>query len=151
MTRTFSKIYGLAGARIGWMYACEEIIDMVDRVGLTFPVASPSVSAALAGLDDEHHVNHVFETNRRLRGEFSASMAGPGLRVYPSQTNFVLLEFTDATKTAADCVEFLRQRGIAARRFAAPAYANCMRITIGYEADMRVTSAAIAEFLGRST
>jgi histidinol-phosphate aminotransferase len=151
MTRTFSKIYGLAGARVGWMYACEEIIDLVGRVGLTFPVASTSVAAALAGLNDEHHANHVFETNQRLRGEFSASMAGLGLKVYPSQTNFVLLEFADAAKTAADCVEFLRRRGISTRRFAAPAYANCMRVTIGYEADMRIASAAIAEFLGRST
>ena len=77
-------------------------------------------------------------------------MAGLGLKVYPSQTNFVLLEFADAAKTAADCVEFLRRRGISTRRFASPAYADCMRVTIGYEADMGVISSAIAEFLGRS-
>ncbi|MCP4768617.1 MAG: aminotransferase class I/II-fold pyridoxal phosphate-dependent enzyme [Gammaproteobacteria bacterium] len=151
MTRTFSKIYGLAGARVGWMYACEEIIDRVGRIGLTFPVASTSVAAVLVGLGDEHHANHVFETNRRLRGEFSASMVELGLKVYPSQANFVLLEFPDAAQTAVDCVEFLRRRGIATRRFASPAYADCMRVTIGYEADMRVASAAIAEFLERST
>jgi len=151
MTQTFSKIYGLAGARVGWMYGCAEIVDLVGRIGLTFPVASASVAAALAGLDDENHVNHVFEINRRLRSEFSESMAALGLKVYPSQTNFVLLEFADAATTAADCVEFLRHRGIATRRFAAPAYADCMRVTIGYEADMRAATATIAEFLGQST
>jgi histidinol-phosphate aminotransferase len=148
VTRTFSKIYGLAGARVGWMYGPQEIIDLVGRVGLTFPVASTSVAAVLAGLGNEHHVNHVFETNRRLRSAFSESMTMLGLKVYPSQTNFVLLQFTDAAKTAVDCVEFLRRRGIATRRFAAPAYADCMRVTIGYEADMRIAGAAIAEFLG---
>jgi histidinol-phosphate aminotransferase len=151
MTQTFSKIYGLAGARVGWMYGSAEIVDLVGRIGLTFPLASASVAAALAGLDDENHVNHVFEINRRLRNEFSESMAGLGLKVYPSQTNFVLLEFPDAARTAADCVEFLRRRGIATRRFAAPAYADCMRVTIGYEEDMRTATATIAEFLGQST
>ena len=151
MTRTFSKIYGLAGARVGWMYGSAEVIDLVGRIGLTFPVASTSIAAVLAGLDDENHINHVFEINRRLRKEFSKSMAAIGLKVYPSQTNFVLLEFPDTSKSAADCVDFLRRRGISTRRFASPAYAECMRVTIGYEADMRVTSAAIAEFLGQST
>lgn len=151
VTRTFSKIYGLAGARVGWMYGNAGIIDLVGRVGLTFPLASPSVAAVLAGLEDVHHVNHVFETNRRLRSEFSAAMARLGLKVYPSQTNFVLLEFPHGAGSAADCVDFLRRRGISTRRFASPAYADCMRVTIGYEADMRIVTAAIDEFLVRST
>jgi len=150
-TRTFSKIYGLAGARVGWMYGPAEIIDLVGRVGLTFPLASASVAAALAALDDENHVRHVYQINRRLRTEFSESMAGLGLKVYPSQTNFVLLEFTDPDRTAADCSEYLRHRGIATRRFASPAYVDCLRVTIGYEADMQIASSAIAEFLEQST
>jgi histidinol-phosphate aminotransferase len=149
VTRTFSKIYGLAGARVGWMYASGEIIDMVSRIGLTFPVASPSVAAALAALEDEAHINHIYQINRRLRTEFSDSMRKLGLKVYPSQTNFVLIEFQSDTHSAAICADYLRQRGIAIRRFASAAYENCIRVTIGFEADMKRAELAIAEFLNQ--
>ena len=111
MTRTFSKIYGLAGARVGWMYGSSEIIDMVNRIGLTFPVASPSLQAAVASLDDISHQNRVYEINRRLRASFSTAMRALGLKVYPSQTNFVLLSFANSERSAADCDHYLRQAG----------------------------------------
>jgi histidinol-phosphate aminotransferase len=147
VTRTFSKIYGLAGARVGWMYASQEIIDMVSRIGLTFPVASSSVAAALAALEDETHVNYIYQTNRRLRNAFSEGMKNLGLKVYPSQTNFVLLEFNPDTHSAAACADTLRRQGIAIRRFASPAYENCIRVTIGIESDMKQIEAEIAFFL----
>jgi len=147
MTRTFSKIHGLAGARVGWMYGAPEIIDMVTRVGLTFPLASSSVYAALAALDDSPHQHRVYTHNRELRAWFSAEMNGLGLRVYPSQTNFILLGFSDSGRSAADCDDFLRRRGIAIRRFASPAYANCIRVTIGHRADLQIARDAIAQFL----
>ena len=147
MTRTFSKIYGLAGARVGWIHAHPDIIDMVSRIGLTFPLASPSVAAALAALEDRQHVRHVFETNRRLRASFSNAMRALGLKVYPSQANFVLLEFRDRERSAAGCAEYLSRRGIAVRRFASPAYADCIRVTIGFDAEMARAESAIAEYL----
>ncbi len=151
VTRTFSKIYGLAGARVGWMYASHEIVDMVSRIGLTFPVASASVAAALAALEDETHIKQVYQTNRRLRNAFSESMKNLGLKVYPSQTNFVLLEFKPGDQSAAACAEFLSRQGIAIRRFASAAYENCIRVTIGFEADMKLTESKITEFLNLST
>jgi histidinol-phosphate aminotransferase len=147
VTRTFSKIYGLAGARVGWMYASQEIIDMVSRIGLTFPVASSSVAAAMAALKDETHINYVFQTNRRLRNAFSESMINLGLKVYPSQTNFVLLEFKPGEHSAAACADHLSRQGIAIRRFASPAYENCIRVTIGIEPDMKRVEAEITSFL----
>jgi len=147
MTRTFSKIHGLAGARVGWMYGAPEVIDMVTRIGLTFPLASTSVYAALAALDDVAHQRRVFEINRELRAWFSGAMTALGLKVYPSQANFVLLDFAASGHSAADCDDFLRRRGIATRRFAAPAYADCIRVTIGHRADMQVARDAIAQFL----
>ena len=147
MTRTFSKLHGLAGARVGWMYGAPEVIDMVTRIGLTFPLASTSVYAALAALDDAAHQRRVFELNRELRAWFSDAMTALGLKVYPSQTNFVLLDFAASGHSAADCDDFLRRRGIATRRFAAPAYADCIRVTIGHRADMQVARDAIAQFL----
>lgn len=147
MTRTFSKIHGLAGARVGWMYGAEEIIDMVTRIGLTFPVASSSVYAAIAALDDVDHRQRVYALNRELRGWFSTEMASLGLRVYPSQANFVLLGFGGSGHGAAACDDYLRRHGIAIRRFASPAYADCIRVTIGQRADMQVARDAIARFL----
>jgi histidinol-phosphate aminotransferase len=147
MTRTFSKIHGLAGARVGWMYGAPEVTDMVTRIGLTFPLASSSIHAALAALDDVAHQRRVFDINRELRAWFSAAMADLGLRAYPSQTNFVLLGFGGSGRGAADCDDFLRRRGIAIRRFASPAYADCIRVTIGHRADMQAARDAIAQFL----
>ena len=91
MTRTFSKIFGLAGARVGWMYGSREIIDMVGRIGLTFPLTSPSIAAALAALEDTAHTRHVFTLTKKLRGSFSQALIALGLKIYPSQTNFVLV------------------------------------------------------------
>ena len=150
VTRTFSKIYGLAGARVGWMYGSREIVDMVSRIGLTFPVASTSVAAALAALGDQTHVKQVYQINRRLRDAFADSMKKLGLKVYPSQTNFVLLEFKPGDHSAAACADYLSRQGIAIRRFASAAYQNCIRVTVGFEADMKLAELKIAGFLNQS-
>ena len=147
VTHTFSKIYGLAGARIGWLYGSRAIVDMVTRIGLTFPLASTSVAAALAALDDETHIKNVYSINLRLRQDFSQAMEKLGLKVYPSQTNFVLVDFEQAPRSAADCAEYLRRRGISVRRFASPAFDHCIRVTIGFEHDMKIVTTTIAEFL----
>jgi histidinol-phosphate aminotransferase len=150
VTRTFSKIYGLAGARVGWMYGSREIVDMVSRIGLTFPVASTSVAAVLAALEDQTHVKQVYQINRRLRDAFADSMKKLGLKVYPSQTNFVLIEFKPGDHSATACDDFLRRQGISIRRFASAAYQNCIRVTVGYEADMKLAEHKIAGFLNQS-
>ena len=147
VTRTFSKIYGLAGARVGWMYGCEAITEMVNRIGLTFPLASPSVAAALAALEDRIYTDRVLDINRRLRHQFSQNVQSLGLKVYPSQTNFVLIEFKPGRFSAARCADYLSRQGISVRRFASPAYEHCIRVTIGFEADMHRVETAIATFL----
>ena len=147
VTHTFSKIYGLAGARLGWLYGASNIVDLLDRIGLTFPVSSPAVAACLAGLGDQTHIKQVAKTNRYLRDEFSNKMKNLGIKVYPSQTNFVLLEFLSDTNSAAECDAYLRRRGIAIRRFAAPSYQNCIRVTIGFESEMNACAVAITKYM----
>lgn len=147
VTRTFSKIYGLAGARVGWLHASPEIADMVGRIGLTFPLSTPAVAAALAALEDQERVRRIRAVNGRLRADFSRAMRDLGLRVYPSQANFVLLEFEPGERSAAACADYLARRGIAVRRFAAPAFDNCIRVTLGFETDMARATRAIAAFL----
>ena len=70
-----------------------------------------------------------------------------GLKVYPSQTNFVLIEMQPGEKSAANCADFLSRQGISVRRFASPAYENCIRVTIGFETDMDIAEHKIEEFL----
>lgn len=147
MTRTFSKIYGLAGARIGWMYAPENIVDMVSRIGLTFPLATPSVAAAIAALQDTRHTEYVYRLNKRLRTEFSQSMRTFGLKVYPSQTNFVLVKFPDPEYSACNATQALRTAGISVRRFVADAYRDCVRITLGLEPELKACEGVIKKFL----
>lgn len=147
MTRTLSKIFGLAGARVGWLYGPPAVVDTVTRIGLTFPVSSPSVAAAVAALQDEAHTRHVYAENARLRGELSRSLGALGLKVRPSQTNFLLVEFPDPARSAEAAWVSLGRKGIAVRRFAAPAYRDCVRITLGLESEVKAAERTIGAFL----
>ena len=147
MTRTFSKIFGLAGARVGWLYGPPAVVDTVTRIGLTFPVSSPSIAAAHAALQDKDHVQHVYAINRRLRNDLSRSLGALGLKVRPSQTNFLLVEFLDPDRSAEAAWVSLRRKGIVVRRFAAAAYRDCLRITLGLESEVAAAEQAIEAFL----
>ena len=147
MCRTFSKIYGLAGARVGWMYGPEDVVDTVRRLALTFPIASPSVAAVIAAMDDVEHVRSVYATNREGRNWLSQQLTDLGLGVIPSQTNFVLVHMLNPAFSAEACDTALRQQGIAIRRMAAPAYKDYIRITIGHPAEIKMVRDAIASFL----
>lgn len=147
MCRTFSKIFGLAGARLGWAYGPEDVIDTLRRIALTFPVASPSAAAAIAALEDRAHTGYVFEENRKGRNWLTRELQNLGLEVVPSQTNFVLVHFPDPKKSAPVVDRHLRQRGIAIRRLAAPAYKDYIRITIGRPHELAIVRDRIAEFM----
>lgn len=151
MTRTFSKIFGLAGARIGWLYGPPPIVDVINRIGLTFPLSSPSIAASIAALQDKNHIRHVFETNARMRDKLTRSLTALGLKVYPSQTNFLLVEFTHPAFSAEAADAFLRRRGIALRRVASPAYRDCIRMTLGLESEVETAEHAISAFLKEET
>ena len=150
MCRTFSKIFGLAGARVGWMYAPHDVLDAVRRIGLTFPLSAPAVAAAMAALSDRAHTERVFAENKRLRDWMSEALTGLGLRVTPSQANFVLVTFPDPAFPASEAAAALRRQGIAVRRFASPAYADCVRITLGFEHELRAALGEIAIYLRRN-
>lgn len=148
MTRTFSKIFGLAGMRLGWLYGPPEIVDVLRRLGITFPISAPAAAAGIAAVGDMAHVNRVFTHNRELRAWFMQAMTDLGLHVYPSQTNFVLIRFDDPARSAAAAYQYLYERGIVARMFPLPDYRDMVRITIGNESEMAATAAALREYLG---
>lgn len=147
MCRTFSKVFGLAGARVGWLYGPGHVIETVRRIGLTFPVASPSAAAAVAALEDPGHTEFVARANAQERRWMTAEMEALGLSVVPSQTNFILVHFKDRKKTAEAAAAALRRRGIALRRLATRAYSEHVRITLGHHHELKAARDAIADFL----
>ena len=147
VTRTFSKVHGLAGARVGWIYGPPGVIDAVNRLCYTFPIATQSVAAALAALDDRDHTEFVVRETRRLRRKYADRFAAIGLKVYPSQANFLLLEFKNPSRSAEAACASLRRQGIAVRRFTSRSYKDCLRVTLGFERELEIALDALTAFL----
>jgi len=144
VSHTFSKIYGLAGARVGWAYGHPDIINVLHKVGVTFPLTTPSAAAALAALEDQAHVRMVRQKNAEQRALREGKLREMGLHVVPSQTNFILVH----TPGQAVAVEnHLKAKGIMIRRVAAPAYADYIRITLGLAQQNAACLEAISDFL----
>lgn len=151
MTRTFSKIYGLGGLRLGWAYCPAGIADVLNRVRNPFNVAAPAQVAGLAALADvaftdkarRHNAEWLKWTTRRLRAL--------GLEVPDSAGNFVLARFAgEPGRDAAAADEFLRRRGIIVRRMGGYGLPHSLRITIGRAGEMRALASALADFLDRT-
>ncbi|HJU31404.1 MAG TPA: histidinol-phosphate transaminase [Hyphomicrobiaceae bacterium] len=150
MTRTFSKIYGLAALRLGWAYCPAPVADVLNRVRGPFNVTAPALAAGVAALEDTAHVDFSVAHNDKWLPWVSAEIEKLGLAVTPSVGNFVLIHFPANGKDAASADEFLKARGIIMRRVAAYGLPNCLRMTIGTEDDNRKVVSALASFLGRS-
>ena len=147
MTRTFSKLFGMAAMRLGWLYASTAIVDAVTRIGSTFPVTGPSMAAGIAAVGDTDHMAYIRAHNDTWLPWLSEELTARGLHVYPSDTNFVLIRFDDSRHSAADAHQFLLTRGIIARLFPQPAFRQCMRVTIGLDDEMKATVDALGDFL----
>lgn len=135
MTRTFSKVFGLAGLRVGWACGPEDIIDTLRRIGITFPISAPALAACQAALEDRDHFEEVVRENHRIREMFSKALKGLGFEVIPSQTNFVLARF-DEPDQAVRIHQSLEASGIYTRRFSGGEFARCVRFTLGTEQQM---------------
>ncbi|AXJ95183.1 MULTISPECIES: histidinol-phosphate transaminase [unclassified Sphingomonas] len=137
VTRTFSKIFGLAAERIGWGYAAPAIIDAMHRIRAPFSFGIGAQRAAIAALADTDFVARSREHNREWRGWFARAVdAIPGLRAVPSKANFVLVTF-DGALTAEVAYQALMTAGYATRWLPGQGLPNALRITIGTEAEMR--------------
>ncbi|WP_300378220.1 histidinol-phosphate transaminase [Henriciella sp.] len=132
VTRTFSKIHGLAGLRLGWAYGPESVIDAIHRVRGPFNVTSVAQAAAIAALDDDEFVAESADHNNSELDRMTPALEEMGFKVYPSVCNFLLIEFSDRDgQRAEDADAFLRSRGIVIRDMVAYGLPNCMRLTIG--------------------
>lgn len=138
ITRTFSKIYGLAGERVGWATGAPHLIDMLNRIRGPFNVTITAQAAALAALGDQAFVDASREHNRAERARFVAALAAlgnHGLRPLPSEANFVLIEFSGAL-TAEGAYKGLMDHGFITRWLPGQGLPQCLRITIGTAEEM---------------
>ncbi len=152
MTRTFSKIHGLASLRIGWAYGPAAIIDVLNRMRGPFNVAAPAIAAGAAAVADRAHVDRSVAHNSEWLARLSAGLADLGLRVTPSVGNFLLIHFPEeAGRRAADADQYLRARGFVLRQMGGYGFANALRMSIGVEAANRGVLASLAQFMGRAS
>ncbi|MEN9933204.1 MAG: histidinol-phosphate aminotransferase [Pseudomonadota bacterium] len=151
VTRTFSKIHGLAAQRVGWAVAALPLIAAMDRVRGPFNVTTTGQAAAVASLADTAHIAMVRDETIRLRGwlaEQIAALGNAGLRAIPSACNFILVEFPETGPvTAAGANQYLLDHGIICRYLAVQAMPRCLRVSIGTENETRTVAAALRDYV----
>ncbi|MEE9387619.1 MAG: histidinol-phosphate transaminase [Paracoccaceae bacterium] len=147
MTRTFSKLYGLGGLRVGWGYGPRPIIDMLNRVRGPFNLSTTQLRTAKSALLDQEYAIKCRDENARLRDWLSHALANIGVPSDVSSANFILARFTDQAEAEA-CDDYLQTQGLIVRRVAGYKLPNCLRITIGDEAACRQVVHAVKAFKG---
>jgi histidinol-phosphate aminotransferase len=150
MLRTFSKIYGLAALRLGWMYGPAHVVDAINRIRGPFNVNSAAIAAGVAAIEDAPHVERARAHNETWLAWLSEEIGKLGLKVTPSIANFLLIHFpTEKGRTAEEADAFLTARGLILRRVASYHLPNSLRMTVGSEEANRLVVAALAQFLGK--
>lgn len=145
MTRTFSKLYGLGGLRIGWGYGPQPVIDVLNRVRGPFNLSQTQLDTAEAAIKDREHATRCREANTRMRAWLAEALAEIGVPSDTSCANFILARFADQIEAEA-CDDFLKSKGLIVRRVAGYKLPNCLRITVGDEASCRRVAHAINAF-----
>ncbi len=147
MTRTFSKIHGLAALRVGWAYGPESVIDALNRVRLPFNVNTPAMKAAVAAIEDDAFAERSAQHNIEELARVEAALKGMGFTITPSVANFVLVHFPEGQAAKADA--HIRSRGFILRPLKAYGLPNALRLTIGTKSQNDGVLAAFAEIAKR--
>jgi len=148
MCRTFSKIYGLAALRLGWMYGPAHVIDAINRIRGPFNVNAPAIKAGIAAIEDSAHQDKARVHNTKWLAWLTDEIGKLGLKLTPSVANFVLILFSDARQASA-ANDFLMKRGLVVRQVGAYKLPNALRMTVGSEEANRLVVKALADFLGK--
>ena len=146
MTRTFSKMYGLGGLRIGWGYGSKDVIDILNRIRGPFNLSTLALAAANSALTDVDYVDKCRNENTRLREWLSNSLSNLGIESDKSFANFILARFKGSEEASA-CYKFLSNKGVLVRHVASYNLPNCLRITIGDEVACKRVYELIRSFL----
>ena len=151
MCRTFSKIYGLAALRLGWMYGPAPVIDAINRIRGPFNVNAPAIAAGIAAIRDAAHIEKSRAHNTKWLAWLTEEIGKLGLAVTPSVANFVLIHFPETKGRAAkEADAFLTKRGLILRQVGAYKLPNALRMSVGTEEANRLVVKALAEFLGKA-
>ena len=150
MTRTFSKIHGLASLRIGWCYAPARVCDVLNRIRGPFNVSGPAIEAGIAAINDTEHVEKSADHNEKWLKILTDEIRALGLKVTPSAANFVLIHFPDRKgMTSAEADAFLSMNGVVLRAVSSYGIPDGLRMTIGTEEANRLTLDLLRQFLAR--
>jgi histidinol-phosphate aminotransferase len=150
MTRTFSKIHGLAALRLGWMFGPLHVVAAINRIRGPFNVNGPAIAAGIAAIEDHAHQERAREHNDRWLGWLAQELEKLGLKVTPSVANFLLIHFPETKgRTAKDADAFLTARGLILRQVGAYKLPNALRMSVGTEEANRLVVAALKEFLNK--
>jgi histidinol-phosphate aminotransferase len=145
VTRTFSKIYGLASLRLGWCYAPAAIADAMNRVRSPFNVNDPALHAGIAAVEDQAHIAAAVVHNTHWRDRLTVEIEALGFPVTRSAANFILIHLRDPAEAEA-ANDFLIQRGLILRLVKAYALPACLRLSVGTETANRLVIEAFAVF-----
>jgi histidinol-phosphate aminotransferase len=148
MTRTFSKIHGLAALRLGWAYCPQAVADVLNRIRGPFNVTAPAIAAGVAAIGDNAHMEASVAHNETWLPWTTAELEKLGLKVTPSVGNFILIHFpAEKARNAEAADAFLKSRAIILRRVAGYGLPNALRMTIGTESENRAVVAALRDFM----
>lgn len=148
MTRTFSKIHGLAALRLGWGYCSPTITDVLHRLRMPFNVNLPAQAAGIAAMEDTAHVQTSREQNEACARMFRERMQALGLEAPETVANFQLVRLpADEEHNATAAWAFLAAKGILVRAMGGYGLPDCLRITIGSRDDMNKVADALQSFL----
>jgi histidinol-phosphate aminotransferase len=148
MTRTFSKIYGLAALRLGWAYCPSHVADVLNRIRGPFNVSGPAIAAGAAAMADQGFIDHAVAHNEQWLPWLTAELQKLGLTVTPSVGNFLLVHFSrTGGKTSAEADRYLVGHGFVLRRMEGYGLPNALRLSVGTEEANRTLIAALRDFL----
>ena len=151
MTRTFSKIHGLASLRLGWMFGPAHVVDAINRIRGPFNTNGPAIAAGIAAIEDAAHQERSREHNTKWLAWLTEEIGKLGLDVTPSAANFILIHFPqDKGRTAADANAFLLKRGLILRQVTVYKLPHALRMSVGTDEANQLVVKALAEFLGKS-
>ena len=149
VTRSFSKVYGMAGLRLGWCYGPDWVIDVLTKIGPSFPVNTASFAAGIAAVKDTAHVDRVLAHNRKWIDELTRQFTACGAQGIPQPDQFVSSSSFHQSqgKSAAEANRWLNQNGIIPRQFAVEDFDNKLRFTVGKDDGMEKTISVMRDFM----
>ncbi len=148
MTRSFSKIYGLAALRIGWAYGPAYVVDVLQRIRTPFNTNAAALAAATAAVRDQAFIGDVAARTAHWRERLAGAIGALGLRVVPSVTNFYLIDFSDHPRLSARAAAaHLEACGVIPRPCPAAAGQDVLRITVGRDFENEAVLAALRDYV----